>query len=323
MQPKLKRWIRARIETLPSAARFELVHGSTGDELVLLRFEREAMDLDELAAARAEDAWQAASDHAEAYESKQRFRLLAFCEDGTTSGTLVFAVGQGSTAQAFSIRPDIGEATEKGLLGQLMRHNQQLAAINVESVQAVLSPLISENQDLRRRIGEVESRRIEMFQLIESLETRRHDREIEAIEAGARAEFRGKLVKSLAEKWVPELIGKLNVGGGVGTSSPRLSAPDPVSDAQATMREALSLVDREAVALALDPAGRRALNGLCGLGEAPRDMPAFRACLRSVWESLPDEITESLISRLEQDPPLAARVMALSSEDTTAPIEAN
>lgn len=312
MQPKLKRWIRARIETLPSAARFELVHGSMGDELVLLRFERESIDLDELSASRAEDAWQAASEHAEAYESKQRFRLLAFCEDGTTAGTLVFAVGQGSTTQAFSVRTDIGEATEKGLLGQLMRHNQQLAAINVESVQAVLSPLISENQDLRRRIGEVEGRRLEMFHAMEALETRRHEREIESAESATRAEFRAKMLKSLADRWVPELLAKIDLGG---KGNPRLGASDPMSAAQSTLRDALAVVDRETIALALDADGRRNLNSLCGLGESPRDMPAFRSQLRRLWESLPDDVTESLVTRLETRPDLAARLASMMGDD--------
>lgn len=306
MQPKLKRWIKARLECLPGAERFEL-RGT--DETVLVRFERiEGVAYDEQAGERAEDCWQAASEHADAFEGRQRFRLIASAGEGEV-GTLVFAIGKGATGAAFSQKTDLGESTERGLLAQLMRHNQQLAAINVESVQSVLGPLISENQDLRKRIGEVEERRIEWFEALESLGGKKHERELEAVEAGARAEFRNRMMNGLADKWIPELLAKLQSGASAAPALP--ASRGEVEDASELVRSVLGTIDKPALLRQLDSGEQATLDGLCGIGVAPATLDDFRARLRGIWLELPDEVASDLTTQILARPDLAARLSAL------------
>ncbi len=305
MQPKLKRWIRARLDCVPGAERFELIGAS---EELLVRFEREARDHEEQSAERAEDCWQAASEHADAFDGKQRFRLVAYSGELTT-GTLVFAIGKGATGAAFSQKVELGESTERGLLAQLMRHNQQLAAINVESVQSVLGPLISENQDLRRRIGEVESRRTEWFEALEHLGGQKHERELEQIEAGARAEFRNRMMKGLADRWIPELISKLQPGQASAGALP--ASRGEVDDAQELLRGVMGSIDRPALIRALSASEQAQLDSLCGIGAAPASLDDFRAKLRGIWLELPDEVTSDLTTQILTRPDLAARLSAL------------
>ena len=63
-------------------------------------------------------------------------------------GTFPFVLG----AKSRSVEVGVSEAaTERGLLGQLMRHNESKDRSISELVEAAMGPVLSENQALRDR----------------------------------------------------------------------------------------------------------------------------------------------------------------------------
>jgi hypothetical protein len=311
IQRKLANWIRHRVEMLPSATRFELEHvpEMSEDPSILLKVDArgETHESHERSRELAEQFFELADEHSHAFTGRQRYKLRAFDFEAVEIGCYVFALGfTGAGSSAYS---EPGEPNERGLLAQLMRHNQQLATINVEQSQAVNSALIAENRDLRGRVEKVEAQRQEWFELLEGLHSQRHQREIEMVQEGARAETRNRALKLLSQ-YVPEALKKL----GNGSAPAQLTAPEPtpLEKAFSQMRRVWRVVDRPWLLSHLDDENKERVHALMGAGAPIESIERFGHELKTLWASLPEDISDELQTQiLTRDPSLAGELLEL------------
>lgn len=323
IEKKVQNWIRNRLEMLPSAGRFELTHQSEmGEEqTTLLRLEAGSGEGEAHHRARelAEQIVETAQEHASAYEGRQRYRVLALERDTLDEiGVYVFALGIGGGMS----RAEPGDPTERGLLAQLMRHNQQLAQINVEQSQAVNQALIAENRDLRGRVDKVEAQRAEWFELLETMHSARHERELAMVREAQRAETKDKAI-GLLLKYVPEVIKKFDLGSLDKPAQIAAPAPkppsNPLEEAHAKFRRVWNLLDADTFAGHLDEQNQARVESLLGMGERFSDMGQFSDRLASLWMSLDAQVTESIQAQIfERDPALAVELLSLLGPDTEA-----
>lgn len=316
---KVGNWIRHRIEMVPAAARFELAHSpDTGEESSILgKFEATSGESShERARELSELIYEQAEEHSQAYEGRQRYKLHAYSRDEDEVGVYVFAIGLSGMARA-----EPGEPSERGLLAQLMRHNQMLAQINVEQSQAVNSALIAENRDLRSRVDRVEGQRQEWFELLENLHSERHLREMEMLQQSQAAENKAKVVSILA-RYIPEAMKQIG-GGSRSPGSPKQEtkqlAPaksDPLADAHDKMRRVWRLLDRDWIAGHLDEQNRERVDRLLGIGEPIASLEDFADTLRALWLSLADDVTEQIQTTIfAKDAALAVELLGLLGDD--------
>jgi len=313
VQRKLKHWIKQRVEMVPSAVQFTLEHvpEMSEEQAILARVVVQSGDSDERAREMSDSFWEQADDHSHAYEGRQRYKIRALDEESEEIGVYVFAIG---IANGLS-RAEPGEPNERGLLAQLMRHNQLLAQINVEQSQAVNSALISENRDLRGRVEKVEGQRQEWFELLENLHGQRHARELEMVQETARGENRSKALRLLAQ-YVPEAIKKLAPA----TSSSGLKTAtveaDPLADAHDKMRRVWRIVDREWLLSHLEKPARENVDALLGIGAKVETLEQFVSRLKTLWAGLPEDVSEELQSQiLARDTSLALELARLIGDD--------
>lgn len=314
IQRKLKHWVKQRLEMVPSASAFTLEHVPEMSEevAVLARLGVQSGDSDERARELADSVFEQADDHSHAYEGRQRYKLRALDEEGEEIGVYVFALG---FANGLS-RAEPGEPTERGLLAQLMRHNQLLAQINVEQSQAVNSALIAENRDLRGRVEKVEGQRQEWFELLENLHSARHQRELEMAQEAAKAETQGKALRLLAQ-YVPEAIKKLSPPKG-GEGGKSLSA-SPLESAHEKMRRVWRIIDREWLLSHLDKTAKENVDALLGIGAKVETLEQFSERLRALWVGLPEDVSEELQNQImTRDTSLALELVALIDGDKEA-----
>jgi hypothetical protein len=311
IQRKLKHWVKQRIEMVPCAAQFTLEHVPEMSEeaAVLARLIVQSGDPDERARELADSLYEQADDHSHAYEGRQRYKLRALDEEAEEIGVYVFALGiSGGLSRA-----EPGDPTERGLLAQLMRHNQLLAQINVEQSQAVNSALMSENRDLRGRVEKVEHQRQEWFELLENLHSARHARELEMAQETARQETRGKAMRLLAQ-YVPEAIKKLSPGGTA--QAAKAIASDPLAEAHEKMRRVWQIIDRDWLLSHMEKPARENVDALLGIGAKVETIEDFSERLRSLWTGLPEDVADELQSQImTRDTSLALELVQLIGGD--------
>lgn len=303
---------------IPSAGRFELYHCPEmhEEEASLLRLDVEGGETHERARDLSEQIFEVADEHRQAFEGRQRYRLLALERDTMEEiGVYVFALGLGSSLA----RSEPGEPTERGLLAQLMRHNQQLAQINVEQSQAVNAALIAENRDLRSRVESVDKQRSEWFELLETMHSERHEREIEVLREEARSESRSRALQLLA-RYVPEALKQIGSKGTTGAPSSsgggQIPARSELEEAADKMRRVWRTLDREWIAGKLDEQNRERVDSLLGIGTPPKTMEEWTDKLRSLWVSLPEDVTETIQTTiLSRDPSLAMELAGLMDSE--------
>lgn len=324
LEKKIANWLRNRLEMLPAAGRFELEHipDMTEDPVLLLKLDAGSGESSfDRARELSESIHETAHQNSEAFDGRQRYRIKAFSRDDDEEeiGLYVFAMG----IEGFG-RSEPGEPTERGLLAQLMKHNQALAQINVEQSQAVNSALIAENRDLRSRVDRVESQRQEWFELIEELHSSKHEREMDMLRESAKAEQRDRALGLLA-KYVPEALKQLGMRG-QGAQLPAAQSNDvgevetnPVADAQDKMRRVWRLLDRDYMAGHLDEQNQARVDSLLGIGDPIATMEEFSDKLRLLWSSLDDEVTDKIQEMIfTGDPMLAAELVSLMGDNEDA-----
>lgn len=310
LMKKIARWARQRIEQIPAAARFELWHcQEIGEPVALCKIQCGSGSAEDRAHEVASQFFDASDDHSKAFDSNQRYKIAAFDLSDDELAIYVFAAGNGISSPSVA-RAEVGEPTEKGLLAQLMRHNQQLAQINSEQSAAVNSALIAENRDLRGRVQKVEEQRHEWFELLETLHGQRHERELELAQAHAQAEQKSKAFRLLAQ-FAPEVVRKLTVAPKPAPAPALLAAqPSQLETAHEKMRSVWRILDREWLRGHLDADNLARVESLLGAGLPLANVEEFGSKLRELWESLPLDVSEELQAMIfSRDPGLASELV--------------
>lgn len=316
-EKKILNWVKNRLEMVPAAVRFELYHcpEMAEEQTMLLKVPGGLSKNGDGALERSREIaaqiWETADEHSHAFEGRQRYKLTALDKSDDETGVYVFAIGLGGSLS----RAEPGEPTERGLLAQLMRHNQQLASINVEQSQAVNSALMAENRDLRHRVEHVEKQRQEWFELLEDLHSQKHQRELEREKAEHDANNRARAFQLLAQ-FVPEALSQFKSNKAL---PPGQIVKSELEEAQETMRRVWRVLDRDWVLGRMDEQNKARIDSLLGIGDKLETLEQFNDRLRLLWGSISDEVADAIQNQIfERDPELAVKLVGLLQKDKEA-----
>lgn len=155
--------------------------------------------------------WEEARNVASAYPGPQAFLLTAHEKEDvdfqaplTSTGFRVDASeGQGQGDMTGSEPP-----TQEGLLGQLMRHNENKEKTINSMLSSVISYLVRDNEKKSEALEQFFSTRLEMMKTMEELTSKKHEREIAAKEQEAKIE-RNKEMFGRISSYLPVVVNHL------------------------------------------------------------------------------------------------------------------
>lgn len=303
MDSRLHKWIVERLEQVPPAEFFSLYHASAegmSELLARVRVAQPGEDREAELEAEAErlnrDLGHAARAHVEAFEgTRQRYKVTAEAGNDLL-GTFAFLLGARQPSSDVQLSEPVNE---KGLLGQLMRHNETQARTMQEIITATIMPVIEENRQLRRQRDSDEDRRVETFRVWEELHSQSHERSIELKDIEQSREWKNKALEALFSTWIPEVIKRIDVRRGVGS----LPAPSPVSQCQARFRDVVRVIEKKTLVDSLSLDSQTKLDSLLGLGKDPENIEEFRTWLIEVWQELPKEVSDAIGNHLADHHP--------------------
>lgn len=305
-------WIMERLEAAPACDVFSLFHAGIDGmgELIHRHTVGEVGDarheLDGEAETIVNYMYRHARSHAECFPSPQRYKVEAAL-DNDAVGSYMFRLAA-KLQNAFV--GDSEPATEKGLMGQLMRHNEAQARTNAEMYSSVLDHLTGQVHLLRRQVDQNEERRFETFEVLESLMSEKHARDMDAKKYSDDTKRKDRLIET-AVSHLPEVFKRLG-GAGLSGSNGLPAAPKSngqktngaaTLQAQATLRDVFRVIDRKAIADDLDDAGREKLDDLLGLGADPPSVEVFREGLLEILGSLTPDVATALQENLQNNHP--------------------
>lgn len=313
MNHKIKGWVIERLQKAPSAEVFILFHSSVeslgGGEILLKRpvgdIGEERKGIEDEADSITSDIVKAASDHAEAFNGfRQRYKVVAESEDEGSIGSFPFVKGSRTENTEVGISEP---ATEKGVLGQFMRHNESLMRINSDMMSAVLSPLITENQSLRKQRDDWEGKRLDAHLKLEELLSEKHIRDIELADYEKQEARKDAFWNAFLNKWGPEIIKRFKINGapaGALKAAEKQVNGNGVETYQSSLRDIFKVLDRNPIYESLDDEGKADLDNLLGLGDNPETPEAFKEKLIEFWsERLPDEVCTAILDKLSNEHP--------------------
>jgi hypothetical protein len=245
------------------------------------------------------------AQHAISFQTRQRYRVTAEREDLGVVGSYSFS--QGVKPQNTFVN-ESEPSTERGLLGQLMRHNESMARINADMFATSMDHQSAQLGLMSRKLDKLEARREKIFEDVEEAATLRHIREIQMEEAradSARNQFAVQKAFEYAPKIWDHITGGNKPKGALEEKKERLEDMNgsAVVKAQEMLRDIFKVVDKKAISDCLDPDQLTALDSLLGLGEDPTSLEDYRIKLKGFWGGLPEEIAEGLQSHLSTHHP--------------------
>lgn len=340
---KIREWIANKLSSLPAAETFHLIHAE-GEELVARGSpEGESTPLELAAQQIAEFFAGEASEHAESFDASQRYKIVAFASAGEELGSQSFRVNPISAdrARLMAEEPrwptEHEPATEKGLLGQTMRHNEQLAQALIKLAHTTVMPLAEENYRLRQHMARLDETHFENVRIREDLITKKHERDLEMKEVEAEIALKEKAFDTAISHF-PELAKGLGrylkltassqKGKEVKQSAPtevgKVLAPRDgaekeeshgaaVKEMAATLAQIIGKIGGYPYLLKNLPEElHETVDGLLGFQPLPESAEAFRASVKEVVGNLPGSMVDEMISSLEDDPVLFAKLGELA-----------
>lgn len=180
--PKLVAWItkEARVVTEDGSLRelrlFFSAEGELRALLTTLPYDAEETDPE----SAAQELWDAAehdaSTHAEIVP--RRYVVVGFRKD-EPFGQFSFQVVPGSSASMLMLGDSSESPTERGVTAQLMRQNETLHRLHVVGNGDIINRLAAENHRLNESLERTQNRQLDMYELLETLNERKHERELE------------------------------------------------------------------------------------------------------------------------------------------------
>lgn len=210
VQRELERFLRQQLfrERSEPIASIELRHAASGQKGNLVDdFEFANVNTDNLATL-VDDVVSRAQSDADGMGGVHRYELHIICDKKSTAR---FAFRMRSDDESHDEAPGDEAANNRGLLTQLMRHNEQQSRTMVNGIGAVVGML---NRTLERLQDENEALREERrknWDLIDSAKGREHERELELMDAhrkGEREEMLFQKINTLFPIVLNKLSGK-------------------------------------------------------------------------------------------------------------------
>jgi len=191
-----------------------------------------------------------------------------------------------------------------------MRHTESLARQNVDMAQAIMGPLISENQSLRRQRDDWEGKRLEAHLTLEELLTMKHVRDLELSQFQQGEDRKNQFWEAFISKWGPEMIKRFGISkeavGAITSGSIPVNGSS-IAAHQKSLRDVFKVLDKEPIYESLDDDQRSRLDGLLGLGDDPESELAFKEQLAEIWKALPQRLVDTIGESLLDKHPEKAR----------------
>jgi len=206
---KISNFVEKRLEMVGEACtyRFALTHEVEGSKpRTLLNCVVQRSSLDAEKERIPEEISEAAKSHAEEASRIQRYSIVAYAQDDSVLAMCPFRLKPSSSDASSEL--DSEPATSKGIVAQLMRHNESLTRVYMQSFQATATMLAEEVARLRRRNDELEDKNIDMISTFEALYSEKHKRDIEVSQEIA-SESRKERLLEQGEKLLPFIAAKL------------------------------------------------------------------------------------------------------------------
>lgn len=219
IQDNLQRFIRREMEIVPFVRSFKLVLIDVNDMAQTINrfsvsYEKK---IDEEAMRLMMEMFTEADSVMESFDSTCRFEVLAYAKPGDENEGSSRVERKLPVRARFPFRMAaktqiggraLGETeppTEKGLIGQTMRHAEVIMRLHTEGEQASRGALISENLRLQARVEALELERERYLKLKEEMLTVASVRGIQEAEANAKIERNRMLTARLMNDFMPLL----------------------------------------------------------------------------------------------------------------------
>lgn len=264
LKERLTRFIRKEIEVVPAASLFTLrVVDVDGRDTKIQAFTvNPKLDPKTQAEAIAGEVFEMSSDVAKSMIGMARFRLFAKVKREEFRSQYPFVVRGGAmhSLTPDGLPPPPGMVTESepatptGMVGQVMRHNEAIMRMMIESMGSMTEGLRQENEALRSRVIRAE----EVWQAgrdkLEDLMDRSMERHIKETKELAGEARKDRLLTAATDQFMPHiaktlpaLIAKVS-GGALGgeAAGGDGAAPSLPGDEKGELREILMGLDDEA-----------------------------------------------------------------------------
>lgn len=216
--------------------------GSKGSEVETFNIS-EAIDYDQIPQLASLILSSAQSDADGMGPSVQRYVLNSYREEAQSSRVVFRLRGN---AEDFDEDESGEEApTSKGLLSQLMRHNEANNRALVGSVGVMMGRMANQMESLARVNEKLMDDRLKMFEILEEAHSRKHERDIERLQLESDEKRKDKLFEK-ASMLIPVILSKLT-GGAIPNRT------DPVMMMVGELVESLSVEQLGAIRSQLGP----------------------------------------------------------------------
>jgi hypothetical protein len=158
----------------------------------------------------AQTIWDAAEQDAETGDGlPQSYAVVCFRKDEQPYSQFPLTVTVASLRQAMLMGSESGgRANEAGVIGQQLRHTEALFRLFTVGSGDFNDRLLNENRRLHESLDKAQSRQIDLYELMETLNERKHERELEREQAARKAEQHEKLINMLMT-FVPALLAQI------------------------------------------------------------------------------------------------------------------
>lgn len=147
-------------------------------------------------------------DDAEGLGGVQKYRLMSYCKfkpEPKSRYTFRFAAGDTDEDEVGLTEP----ATKQGLVSQMMRHCESYARINAHVSSQTISQLQRMNGKQAEHIENLLQERHEYFEMLETLKSQHHERELSTLEAASK-EKRNEQIFDSARLLMPALVNRIS-----------------------------------------------------------------------------------------------------------------
>jgi len=262
LKERLARFIRKEIEVVPAASTFTLrVVDVDGRDNKIKSFPvNPKLDPRTQAEALAGEIFEMSADVAKSMVGMARFRLFAKVKSQEFRAQYPFVVRGQAMLSPDGLPPPMGLVTESepatptGMVGQVMRHNEAIMRMMIESMGAMTEGLRQENEALRSRVIRAEEVWQAGREKLEDLMDRSMDRQIKETKELAHEARKDRLVTAATDQFMPHLaktlpalIAKVSGGAVAGDADGGDgAAPSLPGNEKGELREILMGLDDEA-----------------------------------------------------------------------------
>lgn len=210
---RVQRWVSKQLQSITETGRivkFEVWHsieGHASDRLATLPVDEETDSAD-----ASQEIWDAAVSNAQTHVSDfQRYIIQAYTleDEREPFATHAFVI-QGRAAKVLT-GSGTNPATEKGALGQIMRHAESKERAMMAMVESTTGRLIKRNEVLEERVQAGLAQQMRCFEMMQDLADRKHQRELETAKETRSAQRLDEML-TLLTSMAPILLQKFLIG---------------------------------------------------------------------------------------------------------------